>query len=156
MLSNFVQDSESILYENLFFWLTLGKYDTALCAKFRNYQHEEFVIVGEQWKDRIKYLENVISIQTQRFIKEYKQESYFSRNTFFSVKFRIYFVIYTTPVTGRLLGLGIRIITPDTDTSTEFAMTPEDRLQKAMYLISRGLLRSYHHRIDQFECPIPI
>lgn len=154
MLSNFVQDPESILYENLFFWLTLGKYDTVIASKYKNYYSEEFIIVGEQWKDRISYLEEVISIQAQRFIRD--QEAYVSRDTFFTIKFRIFFVIYTTPATGRLLGLGIRILTPDNNTSTALAMTPEDRLQKVMYLLSRGLLRSFHHQIEQFESPIPV
>lgn len=154
MLSNFVQDPESILFENLFFWLSLGKYDTTTYADFRNYHYEEFIIVSDQWKDRIQYLENVIPIQTQRFIRE--QESQVGRKAFFPVDFRIFFVIYTTPAIGRLLGLGIRIITPDAKISTALAFNPEDRLQKSMYLLSRGLLRSFHHRIEQIECPIPV
>lgn len=154
MLTNFIQDPESILYENLYFWLTLGKYDTILCSEYKNYQYEEFVIVDEPWKDRIEYLENVISIQTQRFLRD--QESYSSRTAFFSVDFRIFFVIYTTPAIGRLLGLVIRVITPEAYTSTSLAMTPEDRLQKIMYLLSRGLLRSFHHRIEQVECLVPV
>ena len=121
MLSNFVQDPESILYENLYFWLTLGKYDTVHCSEYKNYKYEEFIIVDELWKDRIEYLENVISIQIQRFLRD--QESYSSKTTFFSVDFRIFFIIYSTPATGRLLGLGIRIITPETNTSTSLAIT---------------------------------
>lgn len=154
MLLNFVQDPESILYENLYFWLTLGKYNTVLCSEYKNYQYEEFVIVDELWKDRIEYLENVISIQIQRFLQD--QESHISRTAFFSVDFRIFFVIYTTPTIGQLLGLGIRIITPEANTSTSLAITPEVRLQKTMYLLSRGLLRSIHHQIEQVECLVPV
>jgi hypothetical protein len=154
MLSNFVQDPKSILYENLYFWLSLGKCDTILCSKFKNYYYEELVIFDEPWKDKIDYLKKMISIQTQRFLRD--QESYTSRNTFFSVDFRIFFVIYTTPAIGRLLGLGIRIITPESNTSASLAMTPEDRLQKIMYLLSRGLLRSFQHRIEQVECLVPV
>ncbi|UCG03415.1 MAG: hypothetical protein JSW11_05365 [Candidatus Heimdallarchaeota archaeon] len=148
MLSNFVQDPESLLYENLFFFLTCGTYDSVLSADFMNYYYEEFFIICEQWKDRIEYLESIIPIQTQRFIR---QE--FSRNTS-PVEFQLFFVIYT--VEGRLLGLGVRIVTPDSDRSTAFALTPEDRLRKTMFLLSRGLLQSFHHRIIQIECPVPI
>lgn len=156
MLTNFVQDPESIQYENLFFWLTCGKYDTIVSNDFKNYHYEEFMIFGEEWKERIKYLENVIPIQTHRFIREL--ESRIGEKIFFSVDFRIYFVIYTNSTTGQLLGLGIRLLTPSgsPSVSSALASTPEDRLQKIMYLLSRGLLRSFHHRIEQIECPIPI
>ncbi len=117
------------------------------------YYNEEFIIDNKQWKDRIQCLEKIISIQTQHFRD---QEPFFSRNTFFSVNFQIFFIIYKTPATGRLLGLGIRIITPDNNTSIALAMTPEERVQKVMYLLSRGLLRSFYHRIEQVESPIPI
>ena len=156
MQSNFVQDPESIQYENLFFWLSLGKYDTVVSNSFKNYHYEEFMIVSEEWKERVKYLENLIPIQTHRFIREL--EGRMGNSVFFSVDFRIYFVIYTTSTTRQLLGLGIRIITPsgNSNVSSALALTPEDRLQKIMYLLSRGLLRSFHHRIDQIECPIPV
>ena len=101
MLSNFVQDPESLLYENLFFFLTCGTYDRVLSDDFMNYYYEEFFIVSEQWKDQIQYLEGIIPIQTQRFIR---QE--LSRNSFFTAEFQIFFVIYTEA--GRRLGLGIR------------------------------------------------
>lgn len=149
MLSNFVQDPESLLYENLFFFLTCGTYDRVLSADFMNYHYEEFFIVSEQWKERIQYLEGIIPIQTQRFIRQLP-----SRNIFFTAEFQIFFVIYT--IAGRLLGLGIRIITPDVDRASAFALTPEDRLRKTMFLLSRGLLQSFHHQIRQIESPIPI
>ena len=104
--------------------------------------------MSEQWKDRIEYLESIIPIQTQRFIR---QE--LSRNSS-PAEFQIFFVIYTRG--GRLLGLGIRLITPNLNRLTTFAATPEDRLRKTMFLLSRGLLQSFHHRITQIECPIPI
>jgi hypothetical protein len=149
MLSNFVQDPESLLYENLFFFLTCGTYDRVISANFMNYHYEEFFIVSEQWKERIHYLEEVIPIQTQLFIREE-----LGRKSFITVEFQLFFVIYT--VEGRLLGLGLRIVTPDSERSTALALTPEDRLRKTMFLLSRGLLQSFHHRIIQIECPIPI
>lgn len=149
MLSNFVQDPESLLYENLFFFLTCGTYDRVITADFMNYHYEEFFIVSEQWKERIHYLEGIIPIQTQRFIREE-----LGRKSFITAEFQLFFVVYT--VEGRLLGLGIRIITPDAERATALALTPEDRLRKTMFLLSRGLLQSFHHRIMQIECPIPI
>jgi hypothetical protein len=149
MLSSFVQDPESLLYENLFFFLTCGTYDRVLNADdFMNYCYEEFFVVNEEWKDRIQYLEEIIPIQTQRFLR---QEVIRNHST---AEFQIFFVIYT--VLGRLIGLGIRIITTNTGKLETLAMSPEDRLRKTMYLLSRGLLQSFHHRINQIECPIPI
>lgn len=148
MLSNFIRDPEAILFESMFFWLSLGKYDTVLSADFANYQYEEFIIISEDWKDQIHYVENIIPILVQRFIRE--------KETLFTLDLCITFVIYTTPITARLIGLGIRIFTPTSHFSAEFAMTPEDKLQKIMYLLSRGLLKSVHHRIDQIECSLPV
>ncbi|MFX1517231.1 MAG: hypothetical protein ACFFC6_13085 [Promethearchaeota archaeon] len=142
---SFVQDPESLLYENLFFFLSCGTCDKVLNTDFMNYHCEEFFIVSELWKDRIKYLSEIISIQTQRFIRQELK---------ITADFQIFFVIYT--VTGNLLGLGIRIVTIDADTSDALAISPEDRLRKTMYLLSRGLLHSFYHRIKQIECPIPI
>jgi hypothetical protein len=150
MLSSFIQDPESLLYENLFFFLSCGTYDRVLNAYFMNYYYEEFFIVNEQWKDRIQYLEGIIPIQTQRFIR--KKLS--GKSGLSNADFQIFFVIYT--VIGRMIGLGIRIITSDADRLDTLAMIPEDRLRKAMYLLSRGLLQSFHHQMRQIECPIPI
>ncbi|MFX1535903.1 MAG: hypothetical protein ACFFDI_16935 [Promethearchaeota archaeon] len=150
MLSSFIQDPESLLYENLFFFLSCGTYDRVLNADFMNYYYEEFFIVNEQWKDRIQYLEGIIPVQTQRFI----QKELSGKAGLSNADFQIFFVIYT--VIGRMIGLGIRIITSDAGRLDTLAMTPEDRLRKAMYLLSRGLLQSFHHRIKQIECPIPI
>jgi hypothetical protein len=150
MLSSFVQDPESLLYENLFFFLSCGTYDRGLNAYFMNYSIEEFFIVNEDWKDRIKYLEEIIPVQTQCFIRE----NVCRNSSLSTTDFQIFFVIYT--VAGRLLGLGIKIITAEYDKLDALAISPEDRLRKVMYLLSRGLLQSFHHRIKQIECPIPI
>ncbi|MFX0013230.1 MAG: hypothetical protein ACFE98_01390 [Candidatus Hermodarchaeota archaeon] len=149
MIFNFIQDPESILYENLFFWLTVGKYDTILEGDLEGYHYEEFIIVKDEWKERILYLENIVPIQTQRFLRELGSIN--ARKIFHNSHFKIYFVIYT--VVGRLIGLGLRIITRNN--FYDLASTPEDRLQKSMYLLTRGLLRSFYHRIDQIECSIP-
>ncbi|MFX0206331.1 MAG: hypothetical protein ACFFDT_10105 [Candidatus Hodarchaeota archaeon] len=150
MLSSFVQNPESLLYENLFFFLSCGTYDRILKSDFKNYYYEEFFIVNEEWKNRIQYLEGIIPIQAQRFIREEVIRN-FRHST---AEFQIFFVIYT--VLGRLIGLSIRIITTDTEKLEALAMSPEDRLRKSMYLLSRGLLQSFHHQIKQIECPIPI
>ena len=154
MLNNFIQDPENLSYENLFFWLSLGKYDTIITTKNNESLVEEFTIVDEQWKDHISYLEQIIPILTQRFIRDQGFQVNIKLNT--AVDFHIYFVIYSTPDTGRLIGLAIRIVSSNISFLTTFSNTPEDRLQKAMYLLSRGLLQSAHHKIDQISCPIPL
>ncbi|MHA2226160.1 MAG: hypothetical protein ACXAC8_13195 [Candidatus Hodarchaeales archaeon] len=154
MLNNFIQDPENLSYEKLFFFLTSGKYDTQITTNNNECLIEEFAIVDEPWKDHISYLEQIIPILTQRFIRDQRFQVNLKENT--AVDFHIYFVIYSTPDTGRLIGLAIRIVSPNIDLLTTFSSTPEDRLQKSMYLLSRGLLWSAHHRIDQITCPIPL
>jgi hypothetical protein len=153
-LASFLQDPLGIVYENLFFFLSLGKYDTVILNDYETYHHEEFVIVREEWKDYIEYVENVIPVLNKRFIQVYKYQN--SKITTFPRIFRIFFVIYTAQSTGQLLGLGLRIFTPDIYVSTAFASSPNDRLQKAMYLLSRGILISPHHQIEQVISQIPI
>ena len=150
MLSSFVQNPESLLYENLFFFLSCGAHDNVLNAEFMNYCYEEFFVVNETWKNRIHYLTEMIPIQTQKFIRE----EVIRNSNLSTAEFQIFFVIYT--ILGRLIGLGIRIITADAEKLEALATSPGDRLRKAMYLLSRGLLQSFHHRIKQIECPIPI
>ncbi|MFX0181894.1 MAG: hypothetical protein ACFE95_02330 [Candidatus Hodarchaeota archaeon] len=153
-LVSFLQDPLGIVYENLFFFLSLGKFDTVIRDDYDTYHYEEFVIVCEEWKDRIEYIENVVPVLSKRFNQIYK----FQNNKIVTNRriFKIYFVIYTAQSTGHLLGFGLRIFTPDSYTSTAFANSPTDRLQKAMYLLSRGILISPHHQIDQIVSQIPI
>ncbi len=133
MLNNFIQDPENLCYENLFFWLLIGKYDTIITTKTNECLVEEFVIVDEPWKDHISYLEQIIPILTQRFIRDRGFQITIKLNSV--VDFNIFFVIYSTPDTGRLIGLAIRIVSPDISFLTTFSSTPDDRLQKAMYLL---------------------
>lgn len=142
------------MYENLFFFLSLGKCDTIITNDHETYSFEEFIIVVEEWKDHIDYLENVVLISNRRFIHKC-----LSQNIKIAASpkiFRIFYVIYTNLSTGQLLGLGLRIISPDSFGLTAFASTPNDRLQKAMYLLSRGILSSPHHQIYQIESQIPL
>ncbi|MFX0142198.1 MAG: hypothetical protein ACFFDN_51645 [Candidatus Hodarchaeota archaeon] len=142
------------MYENVFFFLSLGKYDALITSDYQTYRFEEFVIVIEKWKDHIEYFENLVQILNRRFIQVYGSQN--NKIATFPRIFRIFFAIYTTQSTNQLLGLGLRIISPNSYASTVFASSPNDRLQKAMYLLSRGILTSSHHQIEQIESQIPL
>ncbi len=154
MIQKILSDPDWIQYENLFFFLSLGKFDSTFVTKTSESLIEEFLILGEPWKDQIEYLKTVIEILTQENIRttHSKQNLYLDQ----SVDFRILIIIYTTPNTGRLIGIGIRIVTVNSSISSTFASSSEDRLQKAMYLISRGLLQSRYHKIVQNICVLPL
>ncbi len=154
MIHEILQDPDWASYENLFFFLSLGKYDTKIQTNQSNCQIEEFLILGEPWKNHIEYLKKVIDIFTLQFIGE--RLSNFPLDIDPSVEYRIFVILYTTPNTGRLIGIGIRIITTSLSVSSMFAPCSEERLQKAMYLISRGLLNSSHHQIEQMFFTLPL
>ena len=154
MIHEILQNPDWVSYENLFFFLSLGKYDTTMTTSELNFYIEEFLILGEPWKDQIEYLENIIGILTRKFIQRPNFNQLMILDP--SIEFKIFVIIYLTPNTGRLIGIGIRIITINSDVSSIFAPCCEDRLQKAMYLISRGLLKSSHHKIEQIFCTLPL
>ena len=154
MIHEILQDPDWASYENLFFFLSLGKYDTKIQTNQSNCHIEEFLILGELWKDHIEYLKKMVDILTLQFIGD--RLSSFPMKIDPPVEYRIFVILYTTPNTGRLIGIGIRIITTSSNVSSLFAPCSEERLQKAMYLISRGLLNSYHHQIEQMFCTLPL
>ena len=154
MLHEILQDPDWASYENLFFFLSRGKYDTKIQTNQSNSHIEEFLILGEPWKNHIEYLESVINILTLQFIGD--RLSIFPTDIDPSVEYRIFVILYTTPNVGRLIGIGIRIMTTSSNVSSLFAPCSEERLQKAMYLISRGLLNSSHHQIEQMFCTLPL
>ncbi len=104
--------------------------------------------------DHIEYLKKEIDILTLQFIGD--RLSSFPMDIDPPVEYRIFLILYTTPNTGRLIGIGIKIITTSSNVSSLFAPCSEERLQKAIYLISRGLLNSSHHQIEQMFCTLPI
>ncbi|GAG89853.1 unnamed protein product, partial [marine sediment metagenome] len=60
MMHEILSDPDWGSYENLFFFLSLGKYDTTFVTNNSNFLIEEFLILGEPWKDQIEYLKTVI------------------------------------------------------------------------------------------------
>jgi hypothetical protein len=154
MIHEILQNPDWVSYENLFFFLSLGKYDTSILVSESKIHIEEFLIIGEPWKDQIEYLENVIGILTQRFIRRSEFDHLVNFKS--SIEFKIFAILYITPNTGRLIGVGIRLVTASSKISSTFAPCSEDRLQKAMYLISRGLLNSSYHKVEQIFCTLPL
>ena len=147
-MQNLIKNSENLIFENLFLFLSLGKFDTQFSKEFPNYLYEEFLIVSEPWKDHLAYFEEIILIllNKEQDILLRKEEPFTD----------IKFVIYTAPMTGHLIGLGIRFFMTTNNPSPVLSLTQEHKLQKVMYLLSRGILNSNFHRISQLEIHIPV
>jgi len=147
-MQNLIQNPENLIFENLFFFLSLGKFDTIISKEYPNYLYEEFLIVSEPWKDHLSYFEEIIPILLDK-----EQEKSFQKEESFT---EINFVIYTAPMTGHLIGLGIRFFMTTNNHSPLLEVNQEHKLQKMMYLLSRGILNSNFHQISQIEIHIPV
>ncbi|WP_455141167.1 hypothetical protein [Candidatus Hodarchaeum mangrovi] len=147
-MQNLIQNPQNLIFENLFFFLSLGKFDTILTKEYPNYVYEEFLIVSEPWKDHLSYFEEIIPILLDK-----EQEKPLQKVELFT---EINFVIYTSPMTGYLIGLGIRFFMVISNPFSLLNLDQEHRLQKTMYLLSRGILNSNFHQISQLEIHIPV
>ncbi len=150
MQENFIQDPEWIDYETLFFFLSHGKYDSSFSLVKKDHYLEEFHIFREQMKEKLQIVEEYIKFNINR-VKH--------ANSLFSTLYStvdIIFIRYVSSIDMRLLGIGTRIVTDDELSNRTFGRTPEDRLTKAMFLLSRGILCSNYHTISQLESTLPI
>ncbi|MHA1214383.1 MAG: hypothetical protein ACTSR2_09745 [Candidatus Hodarchaeales archaeon] len=150
MIQDFIQDPDNLEFENLFFFLSMGKFDSHLEYVTQNIPFEEFLIVREIYKPNLTYIETVISMLIEQEL-ENKEMKYFESN-----HTKIQFVIYFTPVTNHFLGLGVRFLNSSHDYFGRTNVSIEHKLERAMYLLSRGLLNSRYHSIEQIVCQIQI
>ncbi|NHJ01623.1 MAG: hypothetical protein EAX86_05740 [Candidatus Heimdallarchaeota archaeon] len=150
LLGNFIRDPEWINYETLFFLLTLGKYDSIFTFNSDNIFIQEFSIFIENIKSKLDHIEEIIKQEISKFIQKTHQYSTASETM------HIEFLHYVSLLDGSFLGLGLRMSTDDKLMRLSFGYTPESRLERAMFLLSRGILQSNYHSISQIEYSLPI
>ncbi len=144
-MTNLLQDPSVLIYDNLFFGLTLGKYH--LHVSTESGSMEEFLIIREAYYCKLELLEKIIPNLMK---KAGNIATFSSQKPFFqSNRIIIDFIIYSNLNDRELLGLGLRVKAYDRMTLTFLGTSSENRLQKIMFLLSRGLLKSSFHQINQ-------
>ncbi len=152
-MTTLLQDPHLVIYDNLFFGLSLGKYDIKLINE-SEWIIEEFVLVRQLYKDRLPQLELLLPYYT---IKAYTMISTSENKKFLeSSGLFIQFINYSDLTNRELIGLGLRITSNSKITLQTFGASSEDRIQKIMFLLSRGLLKSLFHRIEHEDIEIII
>jgi len=144
-MPNLIQDPLIVIYDNLFFGLSLGKFDLMLIREAR-WVIEEFILVRQVYKDGVDQLETVlpyISAKVSNMISNTNFKRFIENQGIF-----IQFLNYSGLIDQKLIGLGIRIISETKENLQALGVSPEDRIQKVMFLLSRGLLKSRLHRIE--------
>jgi len=144
-MTNLLQDPSVVIYDKLFFGLTLGKYD--LHIRTESGLIEEFIIVREKYYSKLYLLERILPNHVNRAIHEASHES---QNQFLkSNGLIIDFITYANSKNNEMIGLSLRVLTKDKITITFLGTSSENRIQKIMFLLSRGLLKSPFHWIKQ-------
>jgi len=82
--------------------------------------------------------------------RAFRGASYESQNQFLKTNgIIIDFITYANPRNKEIIGLSLRVIANDKITITFLGTSSENRIQKIMFLLSRGLLKSPFHWIKQ-------
>ncbi len=144
-MTNLLQDPSVVIYDKLFFGLTLGNFDLHISTE--SGLLEEFLIVREKYYSKLVLLESILPNHMK---KAYNEASYESQKQFLqSNGLIIDFITYSDPKSNEIIGLSLRVITNDRFTLTFLGTSSENRIQKIMFLLSRGLLKSSFHQINQ-------
>lgn len=144
-MTNLLQDPLVLIYDKLFFGLTLGNYD--LHVSTESGLLEEFLIIREEYYYKLGLLEKLLP----NLVKNSDHDATFdSQKQFYqSNRLIIDFIIYSTLKSKEIFGLGLRVRTIDRLTLTFLGASSENRIQKIMFLLSRGLLKSSFNQINQ-------
>ncbi|MHA1978265.1 MAG: hypothetical protein ACW98F_05355 [Candidatus Hodarchaeales archaeon] len=144
-MTNLLQDPHIVIYDNLFFGLSLGKVDINMVME-SEWIIEESVIVRQVYKDRLAQLESILPYYTTNalLLRTKNEIKSFIENSGLLVQF----INYSDSTNRELIGLGLRIISESNISLQSFGASSEDRVQKIMFLLSRGLLKSLFHMIE--------
>jgi hypothetical protein len=107
---------------------------------------EEFVLVRQIYKDGATHLDDILAYylgKASRLISRSEHRKFLK-----NCGLIIQFINYSDLANRQLIGLGLRIISESKITLQAFDASSEGRIQKAMFLLSRGLLKSRFHRIE--------
>ncbi|MHA1236790.1 MAG: hypothetical protein ACTSQ9_03905 [Candidatus Hodarchaeales archaeon] len=144
-MTNLLQDPSVVIYDKLFFGLTLGKYDLHISTE--SGLLEEFLIVREKHYCDLSLFERILPYHLQ---KAFHEVSYEPQKQFLqSNGLIIDFITYSSSKNNEMIGLSLRVITNDKFALTFLGASSEKRIQKIMFLLSRGLLKSSFHQINQ-------
>jgi hypothetical protein len=147
-MTNILQDPHLVIYDNLFFGLSLGKTDIYLLSE-SNWISEESVVLRQIYTDRLHELKRILPYH----FKVQNGMSAVSKNCHFIKHDGLFFqfIVYSDVTSRKLVGLSIKVTCKSKNVLEKFGKSSEDRLQKIMFLLSRGLLKSYFHRIEYLE-----
>ena len=144
-MTNLLQDPSVVIYDKLFFGLTLGNYDLHISTELGLL--EEFLIVREKYYSNLQLFERILPNYMK---KAFQDVSYEPQKQFLqSNGLIIDFITYSNSKNNEIIGLSLRVITNDKFVLTFLGTSSENRIQKIMFLLSRGLLRSSFHQINQ-------
>ena len=144
-MTNLLQDPSVLIFDKLFFGLTMGNYD--LHVSTESGLLEEFLIIREEYYGKLGFLEKIVKDflkKSNLIITNDYQTQKFNLN-----RLKIDFIIYSSLKRKEILGLSLRIRTNDRLALSLLGASSEKRIQKMMFLLSRGLLRSSFHQINQ-------
>ena len=149
-MTNLLQDPHIVIYDNLFFGLSLGKSDIRMIMESK-WIIEESVLVRQVYKDRLAQLRSILPYYSSNALKEIssKTQSFIENSGLF-----IQFINYSDLTNRELIGLGLRITSDSKIPLQVFGASSEDRVQKTMFLLSRGLLKSLFHWIEYKDIEI--
>ena len=146
-LANISQDPLAVIYDNLFFGLLVGRYDIHLLTQSSEQLVEDFVIVRQIYRDKGPKIKMVLKNQNNKHLK-----NIFCNNP----DLIIHYITYSSIKDGDLIGLGVRIFPRDKITLGVFGNSSEMRIQKIMFLLSRGILGSLYHTIEHRDVVLTI
>jgi hypothetical protein len=120
--------------------LLVGRYDIHLLNQRSEQLIEEFVIVRQIYRDKKLKIKMELNNQNNNYLKEKDDRT---------PDLVIRYITYSSKKNGDFIGLGVRIFPRDKTTLEVFGNSYEMRIQKILFLLSRGLLESLFHTIEQ-------
>jgi len=146
-LANILQDPLAVLYDNLFFGLLVGRYDIHFLNQSSEQLIEDFIIVRQVYRDKTIKIKMALKNLNNQSLKNKKDNN---------PDLIIHYITYSSIKNGDLIGLGVRIYPRDKTTLGVFGNSVEVRIQKVMFLLSRGLFRSLYHTIEQHDIELAL
>ena len=144
-MTNLLQDHLVVIYDNLFFGLTLGNYDLHLTTE--SGLLEEYLIVRDKYSYKLQAIERILRTNLEKANSKSILDTKKQLLNFNGLI--IDFITYSNPKNKEIIGLSLRVITNDRFNLTFLGNYSENRIQKIMFLLSRGLIKSSFHIINQ-------
>ena len=144
-MTNILQDPLVLIYDKLFFELSLGNFNLRVTAK--SGLLEEYFIIREEYYSKLGLLEKILPFHTEK--SYYASVCNSEEHAFKCSRLLIDLIIYTNVRNNELFCLGLRVHSFCKLTLSLLGASSKCHIQKIMFLISRGLLKSPYHQINQ-------